>query len=167
MAVIAAEPLTLVAALDAHFAWMLGEIAAPNEDLRLPPDGVDSPEMLRLLRAMSARLRSSGCEGSWLIVVDNEVVGLCGYKLPPFADGRVEIGYGIASGRRDRGYASRAVTAMLKEARRDRSISAMTAATATANVVSQRVLERNSFMRTGRSYDPDDGELIWWRRNLF
>ena len=40
-------------------------------------------------------------------------------------------------------------------------------ATAIANIVSQRVLERNSFVRTGTTYDPDDGELIWWRRDLF
>jgi RimJ/RimL family protein N-acetyltransferase len=167
MAVIAVEPITLVAALDVHFAWMLGETAAPMDGLRLPPDGVDAPEMLRVLRAMSARLRDARCEGSWLIVAGDEVVGLCGYKLPPSDDGKVEIGYGIARGRRGNGYASRAVSAMLEEGRRDSSISALTAATTTANLVSQRVLERNSFIRTGTSYDPDDGELIWWRHDLF
>ncbi|HEY2883621.1 MAG TPA: GNAT family protein [Rhizomicrobium sp.] len=167
MAVIAVEPVTLVAALDMHFAWMLGEMAAPTEGLRLPPDGVDSPDMLRILRAMNTRLRDAGCVGSWLIVAGNEVVGLCGYKLPPLPDGKVEIGYGVAKGRRGNGYASRAVRAMLEEARRDSSFSTLTAATAIANIVSQRVLERNSFVRTGTTYDPDDGELIWWRRDLF
>jgi RimJ/RimL family protein N-acetyltransferase len=167
MAVIAVEPITLVAALDVHFAWMLGEAAVPMDGLRLPPDGVDSPEMLRVLRAMSARLRDARCEGSWLIVAGDEVVGLCGYKQPPSEDGNVEIGYGIARGRRGNGYASRAVRAILEEGRRDSSILALTAATATANIVSQQVLERNGFIRTGTSYDPDDGELIWWRRDLF
>jgi len=167
MAVIAVEPVTLVAALDVYFAWMLGETVAPMDGLKLPPDGVDSPEMLRVLRALSARLRDVRCEGSWLIVAGNEVVGLCGYKMPPLPDGEVEIGYGIARGRRDRGYASRAVSAMLEEGRRDSSVSALTAATDSANLVSQRVLERNGFVRTGTSYDPDDGELIWWRHDLF
>ena len=166
MAVIAVEPVTLVAARDEHFAWMLGE-TAPIDGLRLPTGGVDSPEMLRVLRAMTARLRDARCAGSWLIVASGEVVGLCGYKLPPSQDGKVEIGYGIARGRRGNGYASRAARAMLEQARHDASISIITAATATANIVSQHVLERNGFVRTGTSYDPDDGELIWWRRDLF
>ena len=167
MEVTAVESVSLVEALDAHFAWMLGETTAPVFALRLPPDGVDSPEMLRLLRAMTARLRVAGRQGSWLIVAGDEVVGLCGYKLPPEKDGKVEIGYGIARGRRGLGYASRAVYVMLEQARRDTTISTVTAATAAANIVSQHVLERNGFVRTGTSYDPDEGELIWWQRNLF
>jgi RimJ/RimL family protein N-acetyltransferase len=167
MPAIAAETVTLVAARDTHFAWLLGEATAPVGDLRLPPDGVDSPEILRLLRGMTAKLRQAGCEGSWLIVADDEVVGLCGFKQPPSQDGKVEIGYGISKGRRGRGYAWRAVSAMLEQARRDKRVATVTAATATANVVSQGVLERNGFVRTGTTYDPDDGELIWWQRNLF
>ena len=116
---------------------------------------------------MAARLREAGCEGSWLIVTRDEVVGLCGYKQPPSETGKVEIGYGIAMGRRGFGYARSAVRAMLDRARRDPLVLAMTAATTTANVVSQHVLERNGFVRTGTSYDPDDGELIWWRHDLF
>ena len=124
------------------------------------------PGVLRLLRGMTKRLEDAGCRGSWLIVAGSEVVGLCGYKQPPSQDGKVEIGYGIAMGRRDRGHASRAVAAMLDHARRDPAISAVVAATAVANVVSQRVLERNGFAQTGTSYDPDDGELIWWQSIL-
>ena len=167
MAVTAVDSVTLVAALDSHFAWMLGETTAPAFALRLPPEGVDAPEILHLLRAMNTRLRAAGCRGSWLIVADDEVVGLCGYKRPPSPEGSVEIGYGIARGRRGLGYASRAVDVMLEQARLDASISTITAATAAANIVSQHVLERNGFVRTGTSYDPDDGELIWWRRDLF
>ena len=166
MAATEAEHGTLVEAVDAHYAWMLGEIPAPFSNLRLPPDGVDSPGVLRLLRGMTKRLEDAGCRGSWLIVAGSEVVGLCGYKQPPSQDGKVEIGYGIAMGRRDRGHASRAVAAMLDHARRDPAISAVVAATAVANVVSQRVLERNGFAQTGTSYDPDDGELIWWQSIL-
>lgn len=166
MAVIEAENTRLVEAVDAHFAWMLGEIPAPFPHLRLPPDGVDSPGIIRLLRDMTARLQKAGCRGCWLIVAGDEVVGLCSYKQPPSIEGKVEIGYGIAAGRRDRGYASRAVRAMLDHARRDSTISIVVAATASANIVSQRVLERNGFLRTGVSYDPDDGELIWWQSIL-
>lgn len=166
MAVIEAEHTTLVEAVDAHFAWMLGEIATSFPHLRLPRDGVDSPGILRLLRDMNSRMKEAGCRGSWLIVAGNEVVGLCSYKQPPSEDGRVEIGYGIAAGRRNRGFASRAVGAMLDNARRDTTISVVVAATTVTNIVSQRVLERNGFDRTGVSYDPDDGELIWWQSIL-
>jgi RimJ/RimL family protein N-acetyltransferase len=165
MAVIGADNVALVEALDTHFAWMLGEIPA-FAGLRLPPDGVDSPGILRLLREMTRNLAQAGCKGSWLITAGNEVVGLCGYKHPPSQDGTVEIGYGIAQARRGAGHASRAVGAMLDRTRLQRSISAVVAATAIANVVSQRVLERNGFARTGTTYDPDDGELIWWRTDL-
>jgi RimJ/RimL family protein N-acetyltransferase len=166
MAVIEAEHTTLVEAVDAHFAWMLGEISAPFPHLRLPPDGVDSPAILRLLRGMNSRMKEARCRGCWLIVADNEVVGLCSYKQPPTEDGKVEIGYGIAAGRRDRGHASSAVGAMLDTARRDSTISVVVAATSVTNIVSQRVLERNGFARTGVTYDPDDGELIWWQSIL-
>lgn len=166
MAATEAELGTLIEAVDAHYAWMLGEIPSPFPELRLPQDGVDSPGILRLLRTMTNRLANAGCRGSWLIVADHEVVGLCGYKQPPSAEGKVEIGYGIAMGRRDRGYASRAVEGMLDHARRDPAILAVTAATAVANIVSQRVLERNGFEQTGTSYDPDDGTLIWWQAKL-
>ena len=103
MAATEAELGTLIEAVDAHYAWMLGEIPSPFPNLRLPHDGVDSPGILRLLRTMTNRLADAGCRGSWLIVAENEVVGLCGYKQPPSAEGKVEIGYGIAMGRRDRG----------------------------------------------------------------
>lgn|SRR5512135_2147044 len=165
MAVIEAEEIALVEAQDQHFAWMLGEIPAFGE-LRLPLAGIDAPAILRLLREMAKRLAQSGHQGSWLIVAGDEVVGLCGYKNPPSADGKVEIGYGVAQGRRGFGYASRAVAAMLDRARADPSISVVVAATAVANIVSQHVLERNGFVRTGTSYDEDDGELIWWQNAL-
>ena len=165
MAVIEAEKIALIDAQDQHFAWMLGEI--PTSDrLRLPLAGVDAPAILRLLREMARQVAHAGCQGSWLIVAGDEVVGLCGYKHPPTADGKVEIGYGIARGRRGFGYASRAVSALLDRARKNPTISKVVAATAVANVVSQRVLERNGFVRTGISYDEDDGELIWWQHIL-
>ncbi len=166
MAAIEAEDGLLVEALDAHYAWMLGDAPTPAPDLRLAPGGVDTAETLGVLRAMNRRLQSSGSHGSWLVVVDQEVVGLCGYKRPADADGTVEIGYGIAECRRNCGHATRAVSAMLTFAGRDPAVATVVAATSVGNVASQTVLERNGFIKTGKSYDPDDGELIWWRHDL-
>jgi RimJ/RimL family protein N-acetyltransferase len=166
MAVIEADESILVEATDKHFAWMLGESPAPASGLCLPPDGVEAPRILRLLRGMAERVRAAGSRGSWLIVANGDVVGLCGYKQPPDAGGNVEIGYGIARLRRNRGYATKAVGAMLAFARRDPCVATVVAATSEGNAASQGVLERNGFEKTGKSEDPQDGPLIWWRHEL-
>src|SRR5690348_1780038 len=110
----------LVEITDAHFGWMLGEAPGPA-GLSLPSDGVDRPEILRLLRRMTQRVHAAGSRGSWMIVSGNEVVGLCGYKQPP-KDGTVEIGYGIAASHRGHGHATRAVAAMLDYAAADPAV---------------------------------------------
>ena len=80
----------------------------------------------------------------------------------------VEIGYGVAESRRKRGHATRAVAAMLDHARADPTcFGRRRCHDRVANLASQRALERNGFVRTGTSYDPDDGELVfWWRHDL-
>ena len=165
MAATEAERTVLVEITDAHFRWMLGRQLGPTPGLRLPPGGMDTPETLRIVRAMTRRLFEAGGRGSWMIVSDGEVVGLCSYKQPP-KEGEVEIGYGVAASRRNRGHATRAVAAMLDFARVDPAVQRVAAATATANIASQRALERNGFHRTGLGHDPDDGELVFWRRDL-
>src|SRR5580693_5133741 len=97
--------LELIARCDAHFAWMLGE-GEPADGLRLPSGGVDQRWVLKWLRRT---LPALGGRGGWLMGVDGEVVGLCGYKVAPAADGDVEIGYSVAPARRRLGYATRAV----------------------------------------------------------
>jgi RimJ/RimL family protein N-acetyltransferase len=149
----------LLAAADAHFAWMLtGE--GSFDGLRLPAGGVDQPGVLKYLR------RLAGALGSWLVIEDGEVAGLCGHKHAPTADGAVEIGYGIAAARRGRGLATRAVAAMLDLAAEDPRIRALTAETAADNIASQRVLEKNGFIRVGTRVDPEDGALILWRSGV-
>jgi len=151
--------LELVPAIDAHFAWMLGEAIAPG-DLRLPPGPVDEPWVLQWLRRTLPKL--GGC-GSWLVVADGEVVGMCSYKNPPDAKGDVEIGYGVAPERRRLGHATRAVSLLVEAARLDERVRALTAETALGNLPSQRVLEANGFVQAGRGMDDDEGATIVWR----
>jgi RimJ/RimL family protein N-acetyltransferase len=165
MAATAADRTLLVEISDAHFRWMLGRQAVPPDGLRLPPGGVDTPETLRIVRAMTRRLFEAGSRGSWMMAADGEVVGLCSYKQAP-KDGMVEIGYGVAASRRNRGHATRAVSAMLAFARQDAAVRHVTAGTAVANIASQRALERNGFVRTGTGHDPDDGDLVLWGLDL-
>jgi RimJ/RimL family protein N-acetyltransferase len=157
--------MALIAAEDGDFAWMLGE-GPGRAGLRLAPGGVDAPEVLAIVRGLAARLRETHDRGAWMMVEDGEVVGLCSYLRPPDAAGGVEIGYGVAETRRGRGCATRAVAAMLGEARADPAVSVVLAATAVANLASQKALERNGFARTGVDIDPEDGEVIRWRFEL-
>ena len=154
--------LELVPATDAHFAWMLGETDAPD-GLRLPPGGLDEPWVFKWLRRTLPKL---GGYGSWLMVADGEVVGLCSYKWAPSAAGDVEIGYGIAPQRRRLGYAREGAALILEAARQDPRVRAVTAETALANLASQRVLQANGFFQTGRAMDDDEGETIVWRLEL-
>ena len=50
--------------------------------------------------------------------------------------------------------------------RRDDRVRVLTAETALANLPSQRVLEANGFVQTGRGMDDDEGETIVWRLEL-
>lgn len=155
----------LLEAEDKHFAWMLGG-PAPEGGLSLPAGGVDAPSVLEMVRRMAGAVRATYGSGCWMIVVDNEVVGLCSYKGPPDRDGVVEIGYGVAPSRRERGYATRAVAQLLKLAALDGAIWSVVAETMTENLASQRVLEGNGFVMEAKRIDPEDGEVILWRRDL-
>ena len=154
--------LALIPATDAHLAWMLGEAGAPD-GLALPPGGVDTPPILRWVRRTLAKL---GGYGSWLMVDDGEVVGLGGYKWAPSESGEVEIGYGVAPERLQRGYAGQASRLMLAAARADPRVRALVAETAIGNVASQRVLAGTGFFKVGRGWDDEEGETIRWRLEL-
>jgi RimJ/RimL family protein N-acetyltransferase len=153
--------LHLVEATDDHWAWLSGE--RPNAgDWLLPEGGVDDLPTMCNLRRVTHDLRSAECPHSYLIVHGNEVVGLCGYKHPPRPDGRVEIGFGIAAARRNRGYATRAVALLLEQASRDQAVCTVLAETHIDNIGSQCVLRRNGFTVRGKRHDDEEGDLLIW-----
>jgi RimJ/RimL family protein N-acetyltransferase len=155
----------LLAVRDADFDWMLGG-APTRPGLSLPPGGVDSPETLAVVRAIHAAAEASGRPGSWMMIADGEVVGLCGAARPRGGTAEMEIGYGVAPARRRRGHASRAVAALIAIARTEPDISAVTAVTARDNVASHAVLARNGFAVSGRETRDDDGPVVLWRLDL-
>ena len=85
--------LRLVPCRDADFAWMLGE-AAGRDGFRLPPGGVDAPEGVRLVRSIHRAAGGDADPATWLMIVDDEVVGLCGRSRPGGPGGDAEIGLG-------------------------------------------------------------------------
>ena len=129
-------------------------------------DNADSPvapvEVLQMLAGVAARVRATFSPASWLIVEGNEVAGMCSVTRPP-SDGVIEIGYGIAPTKQNRGIAGRAIGEIVAWARTSPKVQAITAETSIANPASQRVLERNGFARVGERVDEEDGPLICWR----
>ena len=152
--------MRLIAARDAHFAWMLGEDRRPP-GLLAPPGGLAEDAALSTLREAVA-----GGARTWLVAQRAgadafEAVGLCGTKGPPHA-GTVEIGYAVAASRRGRGLAGAALLLLLEELRA-LGIARAAAETEPGNRASERVLERAGFARAGRRESPHGPVALWWR----
>jgi RimJ/RimL family protein N-acetyltransferase len=160
-------PLRLVAASDADFAALEhdGDVRI-GAGLRQPPGGVDAPAIIAVVRRLAADLERTGVRGGhWMMVVGDEIVGLCGFK-PPLSDaGEIEIGYGVAASRRRRGYATAGVAAVIARAP-ETGVRALIAYTMIDNVGSELVLLANGFNRAGSNVDATEGALHRWRRPL-
>jgi RimJ/RimL family protein N-acetyltransferase len=115
-----------------------------------------------MLADVAAGVRAVFAPASWLIVEQGEVVGLCSVTCPPRA-GVVDIGYGIAPSRQGLGIGTRAIGDVVRWARTRPDVTALTAETSPANIVSQRVLVRNGFLAVGERVDDEDGRLHCWR----
>ena len=118
----------LIEATDAHFAAL---IAGESPDgLPVAEGGIETPEVLAMLRGLSAEVGESFEPNAWLIVEDGEVAGLTSLVRTPYVGDTVMIGYGVAASRRRRGIATRAVAEVLAWARADFRVSTVTAETA-------------------------------------
>jgi RimJ/RimL family protein N-acetyltransferase len=129
---------------------------------KLADTAIAPPEVLQMLANVATKVRAAFSPASWLILEGDEVVGLCSVTRPP-ADGVIDIGYGIAPSRQQRGIAGRAVAEVVSWAKLMPNVVALTAETSMTNVPSQRVLERNGFLKIGERIDEEDGRLICWR----
>ncbi|MBO9708647.1 MAG: GNAT family N-acetyltransferase [Caulobacter sp.] len=154
----------LVEATDACFAALIA--GEPPLGLKVAEGGVETPEVLAMLRELSEAVGDSFTPNAWMIVEDGEVVGLASLVRTPYVGGEVMIGYGVAASRRERGIAGRAVAELLAWARQDHRIQTVTAETSIHNRPSQRVLEANGFIRSGEREDEDDGPLYCWRTQV-
>jgi RimJ/RimL family protein N-acetyltransferase len=154
--------MKLVPCDDAHFAWMLGG-EAPSSALRLPPGGVEAAPVLEMLRGLMAEIRKIHPVCAWLMVENDEVVGLCSFTRAANDEGIPHIGYGVAESRRKRGHATRSIKLMVPEVLRDPNVRGIAAETSVSNVPSQRVLEESGFMKTGQRHDEEDGDVFVWR----
>lgn len=145
---------------DEDYASLVRGIAPRT--FKLPDTPIAPKEVLQMLANVAARVRESFSPASWLIVDDDEVAGLCSVTRPPIG-GVVDIGYGIAPSRQNRGIASRAIGDIMAWAQNAPHVNALTAETSPANLPSQHVLSRNGFRKVGERHDDEDGRLICWR----
>ena len=95
----------------------------------------------------------------------NAVVGSCGFKGPPNANGSVEIAYGIDPDYRGNGYATEVAQALVTYAFKDSKVHVVRAHTLREANASTRVLIKCGFKQVGEVIDPDDG-LVWrWEKH--
>lgn len=93
------------------------------------------------------------------------VIGNCGFKGPPTADGVVEIAYGIAPDYQGKGYATEATQALVSYAFSNSKVRIVRAHTRPEPNASTRVLTKCGFRLVGEVMDPDDG-LVWrWEKD--
>jgi ribosomal-protein-alanine N-acetyltransferase len=85
------------------------------------------------------------------------VVGTCGYKGPPTAEGVVEIAYGIDPEYQGKGYATEAAAALVAYAFAAANVRVVVAHTLPESHASQKILIKCGFAYIGEVVDRDDG----------
>ena len=127
------------------------------------------PEMKKAYSEMlDAMLHLNGREewgSDWKISLKTgEAIGGIGFRGIPDAQGIVEIGYGIDKAYRQKGYATEALSGMVKWAMRQNGVQCITAQTEPNNKISQKVLVYNGFSRDG---DGEEGPLYKIQKDVW
>ena len=123
-----------------------------------PPDYLDPPSLEFTLD----RLNEGGDQAGWwlhfvlLTGADcgRTLIGSAGYKGPPSPEGTVEVGYGIVSDQRRRGYASEAVRGLLANAFALPAVERAIAETLPSLAPSIGVLRKCGFRSIGDGSEP-------------
>ena len=130
----------------------------------MPPDAwppeFNGPKTRAWMRDM---LRSNPGEpgyGSWYIVANGRLIGICGYKGPPNDLGTVEIGYSVMPSYQRQGSATAAVALLIARAFRDLRVAAVEAETLPSLLASRAVLVRSGFILISRQPDKELGEIL-------
>src|SRR5690349_10061088 len=101
----------IIEATASDFEALLTGIAP--RDLRLVSDSLLAPtDVLKMLADLADEIRPSFAPSAWLIVVEDEIVGLCSVTRVPDG-GDIHIGYGVAPTRQGRGHATQAIGDLL------------------------------------------------------
>lgn len=102
----------------------------------------DTTDALRPLAEQGAE----GGDGGWLICLDGEIVGDCGWRGGPHADGDVVLGYGLGAPFRGQGLGTEAVAVLAAWAEHQPGVQRLVAEVRVENVPSRRLLRRLGFV---------------------
>lgn len=123
-----------------------------------PPEYLDPPSLEYTLDRLA---EGPGNEGWWLHFIvlkgaddDRTLIGSGGYKGPPSHDGTVEVGYGIVSDHRRRGYASEAARGLIARAFSLPAVQRVIAETLPELTASIGVLGKCGFRVIGEGSEP-------------
>lgn len=106
-------------------------------------------------------LRAASDPGAltWLIVCDGLVIGECGLKHAPAADGAAEIEYGVGAAWRGKGFGAEAVRGLVGWLAGVPACRRLTAEVHETNLASRRLLERLGF-----TVDHSASPYVWYSR---
>lgn len=93
------------------------------------------------------------------------VVGEVGFHGPPDESGRVEIGYGVVSAYRRRGFAEEAVRALTASAAREHGVTRFEAGIAPDNTPSLNLIRKLGFTQVGHRHHEKLGEQLIFHRD--
>jgi ribosomal-protein-alanine N-acetyltransferase len=140
------------------------------DEVRAMVEAMTPSEKGELSADWLARLRDSTSADPWTLgfslvhLESDTVVGTCGFKGPPAADGVVEIAYGVSPDHQGKGYATEAAQSLTDYAFGSGKVRVVRAHTRPEPNASTRVLAKCGFRRIGEVIDPEDG-LVWrWER---
>jgi RimJ/RimL family protein N-acetyltransferase len=143
-------------------------VTGTPEEARAQVAQMNEQDRKQLSADWLARLAATTTADPWVLgfsvvrAASDEVIGSCGFKGPPDADGMVEIAYGIASEHQNKGYATEAALALVQFARADAQVRTIRAHTIESVNASTRVLVKCGFHPCGQVVDPEDGPVFRW-----
>jgi RimJ/RimL family protein N-acetyltransferase len=129
---------------------------------RIEPDSLPPA----FVASRSLQLAAAGHPTPWstsFLIVDlaeARIVGGCGFKTVP-AQGRVEVGYGVAPGARGKGAATAALRMLLHKAF-EAGATEVLAEVAPTNRASIRVVQKAGFEKTGARVDGQNEYVVQW-----
>lgn len=107
-------------------------------------DGWPHDDTAEALQALADHGRP-GDDGGWLVLDHDRVVGECGWRGGPDADGTVELSYGLAAPARGQGLGTEAVGLLTAWAELQPGVRRVTARVRAGNHASLRLLRRLGF----------------------
>jgi len=131
---------------------------------RVEPQALPPPFVAqRALDQLQAGVDPAWC-ATFLMLrdADGQVLGSCGFKHAPDADGVVEIGYGVAPACQRQGVASQAVAALCVMALRSPAVRQVLACISPDNRASQALAGKLGFRAGVGLLDADGEHVVAW-----